>query len=92
MTIKSCSDLQSTTAQDRQGQTQVIESFQVVVSNGLDSVVCETSKSVTALFKQGKPAVGTVACCNIKFRAVCSRDDASKVYLFATLMDYAPLT
>lgn len=90
MSLVSCSTLRTNTVTDRQGQQSVIESYEVVLSDGLDSVVCETSKVVTAQFKQTPPVNG-VYNCNVKFRVVSGKEDASKQYMFATLLECVPL-
>lgn len=90
MSLVSCSNLCTNTVTDRQGQQSVIESFIVVLSDGIDSVVCETSKVVTAQFKQTPPTYG-VYNCSIKFRVVAGKDDPTKQYMFATLLECIPL-
>lgn len=87
MSLVSCSTLRTNTVTDRQGQQSVLESFEVVLSDGLDSVVCETSKVVTAQFKQTPPTNRGVYNCNVKFRVVSGKDDPSKQYMFATLLE-----
>ena len=59
MVLKECAALQQKTV-DMQSGSQVIESFEVMFSDGLDTIMGETSKSLTVQFKneKTKPEIG----------------------------------
>ena len=75
MRLMSVSDLQSRSYTDRQGQSQVIESYEVRFDDGEDSVIGETSQNLTRQIQaaaksgQGSPLV-PLACYQVSFRLV----------------------
>lgn len=88
MTLKEVGQLRSNTFKNREGQEQVIESFDVVLTNGLDTVLAETSKVVTAQFKMTPPTPGHIYACNIRLQVIDYERDGKKGTFFkATLSD-----
>ena len=89
MKVVAVSALKTNKVIDRSGQQQSIESFDIVLTNGLDSVVCETSRNVTNLLKEQMVEVGTYLNCSIKLRTVQDKNDKTKYYMFGTLLEFA---
>ena len=88
-----CSPLQSDTRTMNDGTTQVFERYNCQFSDGIDSVLCETSKNTTALIKQNPLEVDHLYSVNIKLRVTDYKDKQGNPakYFGATLMDYAKI-
>lgn len=90
MILKECSSLIQRTVTDRNGQSQVIESFEVVLSDGIDTILAETSKAVTVQFKQEetKPAINCIYAVSVRMNVVNYEKDGKQNRFFkATLID-----
>lgn len=90
MYLSGISGLISRQVNDRNGTPQVFENFNVTLTDGMDSVLAETSKNVTERMKVQAPAVGKLYNVNVKLRVVnYTKDGKEMQYFGATLMDYA---
>lgn len=88
MILKELSQLQSRNIQDQQGNTSTIEWFEAVLSDGLDTVLCETNKQTTANFKQMAPQLGIFYACSIRLQVVSyKKDNADKSFFKAILTE-----
>ena len=75
MRLMSVSDLQSRSYTDRQGQSQVIESYELRFDDGEDSIIGETSQNLTKLIAsaakaQSESPLVPLACYQVSFRLV----------------------
>ena len=92
MVLKEVSGLKQNTVNGRDGQQQVIESFDVVLSDGIDTVMAETSKSVTVQFKNQAPAIDKVYGASVRLNVVEYEKDGKKSRFFkAVLLDCRPV-
>lgn len=93
MICKGCSPLQSDTITLKDGTSQVIERFNCQFSDGIDSVLCETSKNCTALIKQNPLEVDHLYMVSIKLRVTDYKDKQGYPGKFfgSTLMDFAKI-
>lgn len=84
-----CSPLKSITFKKNDGTSETIERFDVRFTDGLDSILAETSKAVTAQIKQNPLKVGAAYSCHFKFNVRDFKRDNGEVGTFfnATLMD-----
>ncbi len=88
MTLKEIGGLRTSTFKNRDGQDQVIESFDVILTNGLDTIQAETGKIVTAQFKMNPPVPGHIYACNIRLQVIEYERDGKKSNFFkATLSE-----
>lgn len=65
-----CSTLQTNTVNRRDGSQEVMESFTVQFTDGLDTVLCETTKATTALIKATPLVVGNAYPIRVKLVVV----------------------
>lgn len=91
MVCVSCSTLKSKTFKRQDGTQEVFESYDVLLSDGLDSVLAETSKVVTTQLKQTPLKVGASYSCRIKLNVREYKKDNGEIATFfgATLLDIA---
>ena len=91
MICVSCSTLKSKTFKKQDGTQEVLESFEVRLTDGLDSVLAETSKVVTAQLKTTPLKVGAAYSCRIKLvvRDYKKENGENAVFFSATLLDIA---
>lgn len=91
MVCVSCSTLKSKTFKRQDGTQDVLESFDVVLTDGLDTVLAETSKVVTTQLKQTPLKVGASYSCRIKLNVREYKKDSGEVASFfsAALLDIA---
>lgn len=86
MVLKEVSGLQQKTVNGRDGQSQVIESFEVVLTDGIDTVMAETSKTVTVQFKNQVPVVDKIYGVALRLNVVEYEKDGKKSRFFKALL------
>lgn len=84
-----CSPLKSITFKKNDGTSETIERFDVRFTDGLDSILAETSKTLTAQIKQKPLLVGAAYSCHFRLNVRDFKKDNGEVGTFfnATLMD-----
>lgn len=60
MNLVEISPLKENQTKDRDGQPITIESFEVIFSDGIDTVLGETGKNLTAQFKREAPELNAI--------------------------------
>lgn len=86
-----CSALITSTVNRRDGSSEVMESFNVQFTDGLDTVLCETTKATTALIKAKPLVVGNAYPVRVKLVVVdyTNRDNQDQKFFTSKLTDIA---
>lgn len=82
MILQECSALKQNTVNGRDGQQQVIESFEVVFTDMIDTVMGETGRTLTVQFKQEPPVVGKIYNVSARLDVVNYEKDGRKGRFF----------
>jgi hypothetical protein len=89
MMLKECSALNQRTVKGNDGSQQVIESFEMVLTDGIDTIMGETSKSVTVQLKNKPAEPGKYYGVSVRLNVVSYTKEGKESRFFkATIIDF----
>lgn len=90
MRLTNVSDLKTSSFTSRDGSSQTIEYYEVELTDGLDTIIGETSKSATFELKNHPIPLGSI--CNVTIRLQVidyKRDDRASKFFKASIIEIA---
>lgn len=92
MILQECSALKQKTVKNQDGTEAVIESFDVVFTDLIDTVMGETSKALTVQLKTEPPVVGKIYNVSLRLNVVSYEKEGKKGRFFkCNILDAKPM-